>query len=140
MNILAFMGNLDNKPPYDDNNLTVYKVRKMALNDNQIIDLLVGFGEDGQLRNPLDMVDLSNLPQEVSVLLGAITKERPTFPGFENPEDAYDFIRDRYAQFGGELDEFAQYLSEQFPKEQPKPEEPAQSAASEPASLNNGLG
>ena len=75
MNILAFMGNLDNKPPYDDKNLTTYKVRKMALNDNQIIDLLVGFGEDGQLRNPLDLVDISNLPQEVSVLLGAITVE-----------------------------------------------------------------
>ena len=111
MNILAFMGHLDNKPPYNDNNLTVYKVRKMALNDNQIIELLVGFGEDGQLRNPLDLANISNLPQEVSVLLGAITKERPSFPGFENPNDAYDFIRDRYAQFGGELDEFAQYLS-----------------------------
>ena len=113
------MGQLDNKPPYNDNNLTSYKVRKMSLNDNQIIELLVGFGEDGQLRNPLDLVNISNLPQEVSVLLGAITKERPSFPGFDNPNDAYDFIRDRYAQFGGELDEFAQYLSDQFPKENP---------------------
>ena len=128
------MGQLDNKPPYDDKNLTAYKVRSMALNDNQIINLLVGFGDDGQLRNPLDLANISNLPQEVSVLLGAITKERPSFPGFENPNDAYDFIRDRYAQFGGELDEFAQYLSEQFPKEEPKfstQESPA-AAASEP--------
>lgn len=125
------MGQLDNKPLYDDRNLTAYKVRKMALNDNQIIELLVGFGDDGQLRNPLELADISSLPQEVSVLLGAITKERPSFPGFEKPEDAYEFIRDRYAQFGGELDEFAQYLADQFPKDDTKPQEPSQPAAAE---------
>ena len=107
------------------------KFRNLALNDNDIIKLVTGLAVDGSLKDPLQIGLNDSTPTPVSELCQAICRERPTFPGFTDDNEVYRFIRDRYAQFGGELDEFAQFLADQFPKEPVDPSEPVE--PSEPA-------
>lgn len=101
------------------------KFRHSALNDNDIIKLITGLAVDGTLKDPLQFGLNDSTPTPVAELCQAICRERPTFPSFTDDDDAFNFIRDRYSQFGGELDEFANFLADQFPKASVKSAEPA---------------
>lgn len=107
------------------------KFRCLALNDNDIIKLITGLADDGTLKDPMQFALNDSTPAPVAELCQAICRERSSFPGFTDENEAFRFIRDKYAQFGGELDEFAQFLADQFPKDKPMVSEPA--AEPEPA-------
>lgn len=96
------------------------KFRHLALNDNDIIKLITGLADDGTLKDPMQFALNDSTPAPVAELCQAICRERSSFPGFTDEKEAFMFIRDKYAQFGGELDEFAQFLADQFPKDKPK--------------------
>lgn len=109
------------------------KVKKANLNDNDIIRIITGLTQNGGIQNIFELSLNASLPTEVHDLVLALTREYPSVPQFKNDEDAFDFIRSRYAQFGGELDEYVQYLAEELKKssEEAKPVSPAEPVASE---------
>lgn len=103
------------------------KVRRMNLNDNDVIRIITGLTESGGVQNIFELSLNASLPTEVHDLVLALTREYPSVPQFKNDEDAFDFIRSRYAQFGGELDEYVQFLAEELKKE-PEKVEPVETA------------
>lgn len=82
-----------------------------CLNDNDVIRIIYDLaGQSGKIPNDLDFSISPNVPAEVSNLIAQIQRERPLQPYFKDDETAFEFVRSRYCQFAGELDEYADYL------------------------------
>lgn len=84
-----------------------------CLNDNQVIQLVYKVGEElglSGLPTDLDFTYNPNLPPEVLNVLDTLRGEVPCFQGFQSDKEAFDMIRSRYDQFGGELDDYVHHL------------------------------
>ena len=84
-----------------------------CLNDNQVIQLVYKVGEElglSGLPTDLDFTYNPNLPPEVLNVLDALRGEVAGFEGFQTDKEAFDMIRSRYDQFGGELDDYVHHL------------------------------
>ena len=82
-----------------------------CLNDNDVVRIIYDLaGQSGKIPNDLDFSMSPNVPAEVSNLIAQIQRERPLQPYFKDDQTAFEFVRSRYCQFGGELDEYADYL------------------------------
>lgn len=90
----------------------VNSLRCRCLNDNDVVRIIYDLaGQSGKIPNDLDVSLSPNVPIEVSNLLAQIQRERPLAPQFADDKTAIEFIRSRYCQFGGELDDYAGYLA-----------------------------
>lgn len=89
----------------------VKSLAKRCLNDNDVVRIIYDLaGKSGKIPNDLDFSMSPNVPAEVSNLIAQIQRERPLQPYFKDDDTAFEFVRSRYCQFGGELDEYADYL------------------------------
>lgn len=102
-------------PRYEDNTsmskLIGEKFGNYFCNDDQIIRIIFAIGEKtGCVTSDSDLGQNSQYPAEVNYVLSQLQREFPHFEGFQDDKSAFDFIRSRYAQSGGELTEFVEYL------------------------------
>lgn len=102
-------------PRYDDVTIMSQRIgEKYAhffCNDDQIIRIIFAIGEKtGCVTSDSDLGQNSQYPAEVNYVLSQLQREFPHFEGFQDDKSAFDFIRSRYAQSGGELTEFVEYL------------------------------
>ena len=81
-------------------------ISKECLNDNPIIRIVYGIGEKlSVLRSDMDIVLNPNYPDEVKSVINSLQRKFPTYPGFQcDSDEVFDFIADRYSQFGEEID------------------------------------
>lgn len=87
--------------------------RGVCLNDDDVIKIVFGVGQKlGILPNDLSVKDNPNYPPEIRSVLDALHREIPSSSiHMKDDDDVVKFIRSRYAQFGGELDEFVDELA-----------------------------
>ena len=80
-------------------------------NDDQIIRIIFAIGEKtGCVTSDCDLGQNAQYPAEINYVLSQLQQEFPHFEGFADDKSAFDFIRSRYAQSGGEMTEFVEYL------------------------------
>lgn len=80
-------------------------------NDDQIIRIIFDIAEKtGCVTSDCDLGQNSQYPAEINYVLSQLQQEFPHFEGFQDDKSAFDFIRSRYAQSGGEMTEFVEYL------------------------------
>lgn len=97
---------------YKASDVFVDSLSHYFLNDNQVIRIIFDVaGESGCIANDLDFSAAPDAPREVTEVLAALHKEYPDVNAFTNDANAFEFVRSRYTQFGGELSEYAHYLS-----------------------------
>ena len=102
-------------PIYDDNSSMSKRIgEKFAnyfCNDDQIIRIIFAIAEKtGCVTSDSDIGQNAQYPAEINYVLSQLQREFPHFEGFRDDKSAFDFIRSRYAQSGGELTEFVEYL------------------------------
>ena len=98
-------------------------------NSNPVVSVLFNFAENnGCLPNDIDMSLSKATPEEFKSVLTSIQRKFPTIQAFQSEDDAFQFVADRYAQFGDEVEPYIQSLNEEVDKlkqpveEQPNPE------------------
>lgn len=89
---------------------------KQCCNDNQVLNILFKLAQrDTHFCQSLgDIVENSDkYPVEVQSVLAQLSRQFPTVPAFsENDADAaFDLIRSRYAQYGADVEAWAQHLA-----------------------------
>lgn len=102
-------------PSYDDitimSELIGKKFADYFCNDDQIIRIIFAIAEKtGCVTSDCDLGQNVQYPAEVNYVLSQLQREFPHFDGFQDDKSAFDFIRSRYAQSGGELTELVEYL------------------------------
>lgn len=87
--------------------------RGVCLNDDDVVKIVFGIGQKlGILPNDLSIKDNPNYPPEIRSVLDALHREIPSSSiHMRNDDDVVAYIRSRYAQFGGELDDFVDTVS-----------------------------
>ena len=89
---------------------------KQCCNDNQVLNILFKIAQrDTHFCQSLsDIVENSDkYPVEVQSVLAQLSRQFPTVPAFSEKDAnaAFDLIRSRYAQFGADVDAWAQHLA-----------------------------
>ena len=102
-------------PCYDDISSMPERIGKKYANyfcnDDQIIRIIFSIAEKtGCITSDCDLGQNAQYPPEINYVLSQLQREFPHFEGFNDDKSAFDFIRSRYAQSGGELTDFVDYL------------------------------
>ena len=104
-------------------------IRANFENSNPVVSVLFNFAENnGCLPNDIDMSLSKATPEEFKSVLTSIQRKFPTIQAFQSDDDAFQFVADRYAQFGDEVEPYIQFLNQEVDKlkqpveEQPNPE------------------
>ncbi len=87
-------------------------------NNNPFVATYLRTRDDEPLVNSLDIQVSPLTPDEVKSFFSSLTKEFPLIRGFANADDAFELIKDRYAQYGSELDSYLSRLTSILESEQ----------------------
>lgn len=96
------------------------------LNDNVLVKTFLFPDKDGPdngaVPNSLNVTISQSLPDNVRTFLSVLVKEHPLLRGCSSPEEAFEFIRSRYDQYGAEVDDYIGFLEEILDEKSSEPE------------------